>query len=90
MHDENPRMTGRHMHAAANFCTQRLLTLILQCPQEDALQESLCMTEIEVDVVIPPPRLKMGRKLPRRESAILLIATSERRLGDTSIKTGAW
>ncbi len=48
------------------------------------------MTEIEVDVVIPPPRPVMGRKLPRRESAILLIATSERRLGDTSIKTGAW
>ena len=32
----------------------------------------------------------MGRKLPRRESAILLIATSETRLGDTNIKTGAW
>ena len=32
----------------------------------------------------------MGRKLPRRESAILLIATSETRLGDTNVKTGAW
>ena len=48
------------------------------------------MSEIEVDVVIPPPRPRMGRKLPRRESAILLIATSEKRLGDTNIKTGAW
>jgi len=48
------------------------------------------MVEIELDVVIPPPRPQMGRKLPRRESAILLIATSEKRLGDTSIKTGAW
>ena len=49
---------------------------------------------MEFDVVLPLPRpvkqQKMGRRLPRRESAVLLIATSEKTLGDTSIKTGAW